>query len=135
MFLQTLFKQSTHICTSLVLVIHFPSLLDVPCCSVTKKLKIMNKCYNLTFQLFTNETYKSPSDSNKVKISTFLAYLYNLLQNSRLGNFSIDQPRLRLNPISYGLSDSVAPMGGGLRGPPLKVIEGVIFERGHENRK
>ena len=27
---------------------------------------------------------------------------------------------LRLNPISYGLSDSVAPTGEGLRGPPLR---------------
>ena len=26
------------------------------------------------------------------------------------------------NPISYGLSDSVAPTGGGLRGPPLAEL-------------
>ena len=40
-----------------------------------------------------------------------------------------------VNPISHGLSDSVAPTGGGHSGPPLKVLEGAIFERGHGNRK
>ena len=33
-----------------------------------------------------------------------------------------------INHISYGLSDSVAPMGGGLRGPPSEIKEGVIFD-------
>ena len=34
-----------------------------------------------------------------------------------------------INPISYGLSDSVAPTGGGrLRGPPpIDIEEGVIY--------
>ena len=33
-----------------------------------------------------------------------------------------------INPTSHGVSDSVAPMGGGLRGPPSEIKEGVIFD-------
>ena len=40
---------------------------------------------------------------------------------------------LTLSPMAYRILWLL--WGGGLRGPPLKVIEGVLFERGHENRK
>ena len=33
-----------------------------------------------------------------------------------------------LYPICFGLSDFVAPMGGGLRSPPLYIKTGVIFD-------
>ena len=33
-----------------------------------------------------------------------------------------------VNPISHGLSDSVAPTGVGLRGPPIETIKRAILD-------
>ena len=40
---------------------------------------------------------------------------------------------LTLSPMAYRILWLLS--GGASEAPPLKVIEGVIFERGHENRK
>ena len=40
---------------------------------------------------------------------------------------------LTLSPTAYQIL--WVPRGGAIVAPPLKVIEGAIFERGHGNRK
>ena len=43
-------------------------------------------------------------------------------------NRGIKNPTNQFNPTSYGISDSVAAMGGGLKDPPSDIMEGVILD-------
>ena len=71
-------------------------------------------------ETFNKECYSEVTyDFNPLKICRELSSLYKVTNTQLFPKIQLSQ-RFRngiSNPISYGVSDSVAPMGG-LRGPP-----------------
>ena len=81
---------------------------------------------------FINTQLETANYQSNARLKLLLNMFLNPCDNKKYKNIIqvYDGKVLNLvNPISHGVSDSVAPMGGGLGGPPPSEIkEGVIFD-------